>query len=81
MNIKNDYLKINKKFSNCTFNRLNRGDYIQLQFFSFDDLKDGSTNYRMKTMLAVLLKKKFRKNNLTLMVSTICKNERVKYRF
>jgi len=51
-------LDINKKFLNCTPSSLKRGDYIQLCFFIYDNLKKGGFGTRLNKLTAILLKKK-----------------------
>jgi ribosomal protein L19 len=76
----NNY-EIYKKFLNCSPSSLKRGDYILLHFFIYDDIKKGGTKARLNKITGILLKKKIRVNNTTLLVSTMYKNEKVRWRF
>ena len=73
-------LNIKKKFLNCSATSLKRGDYIQLYFFLYDSQKKGGTMSRINKITAILLKKKIRTNNSSILVSTMYKNEKVKWR-
>lgn len=73
-------LNITKKFLNCNISSLKRGDYIQIHFFLYDNKKKGGLVSRINKLTAILLKKKVRTNNITILVSTMYKNEKVKWR-
>ena len=77
----NNNLIIKKKFLNCSITSLKRGDYIQLYFFLYDNQKKGGTMSRINKITAILLKKKVRTHNITILVSTMYKNEKVKWSF
>lgn len=72
---------INQKFINCSIKSLKRGDYIQLKFFLYDSLKKGGISSRINKITAILLKKTVRFNTISLLISTMYKNEKVKWRF
>ena len=77
----NNNTNLKKKFLNCSPSSLKRGDYIQLYFFLYDNRKKGGTTSRINKITAILLKKKIRTNNISILVSTMYKNEKVKWRF
>lgn len=69
------------KFLNCSISTLKRGDYIQIYFVLYDTKKRGGLTSRINKLTAILLKKKVRTNNISILVSTMYKNEKVKWRF
>ena len=73
-------VNIKKKFLNCSISTLKRGDYIQVYFFLYDNKKKGGLMSRINKLTAILLKKKVRTNNISILVSTMYKNEKVKWR-
>ena len=73
-------INIKKKFLNCSISTLKRGDYIQVYFFLYDNKKKGGLMSRINKLTAILLKKKVRTNNISILVSTMYKNEKVKWR-
>lgn len=75
----NSYNEIKKKFLNKSINKLKRGDYIKIFFFIYDTKKKGGENSRINKLTALLLKKKIRFNHISILVSTIYKNEKVKW--
>lgn len=79
--IKNLNNNINQKFINCSIKSLNRGDYIQLKFFLYDNLKKGGISSRINKITAILLKKTVKYNTISLLISTMYKNEKVKWRY
>lgn len=70
---------IKDKFLNCKINKLIRGDYIRIYFFIYDTKKNGGANSRVNKLTAIILKKKIRYNVISLLVSTMYKNEKVKW--
>mgnify|MGYP001764227161 CR=1 FL=1 len=72
---------ISQKFINCSITSLKRGDYIQIKFFLYDSLKKGCISSRINKITAILLKKTVRFNTISLLISTMYKNEKVKWRF
>lgn len=72
---------IKTKFLNCNINTLNIGDYLKIFFFFQDTKKKGGLNVKFNKITAILLKKKITYNNITIIVSTIYKNEKVKFKF
>lgn len=72
---------IQNKFINCSMKSLHRGDYIQLKFFLYDSLKKGGISSRINKITAILLKKTIRFNTISFLISTMYKNEKVKWRF
>jgi len=79
INLDNFNLNIKKKFLNRSVNKLQRGDYIKIFFFIYDTKKKGGANSRINKLTALLLKKKVRYNHVSILVSTIYKNEKVKW--
>jgi hypothetical protein len=72
-------INLKKKFLNCSISTLKRGDYIQIYFFLYDNKKKGGIMSRINKLTAILLKKKVRTNNISILVSTMYKNEKVKW--
>ena len=81
VSLKNLNKNFTSKFLNCSINSLKRGDYIQLKFFLYDSLKKGGFSSRINKITAILLKKKVRYNNIMLLISTIYKNEKVRWSY
>jgi hypothetical protein len=77
--LNNSYSDIKNKFLNRSINNLKRGDYIKIFFFIYDTKKKGGANSRINKLTALLLKKKVRYNHVSILVSTIYKNEKVKW--
>jgi hypothetical protein len=72
-------IDIQKKFLNCSISSLKRGDYIQIYFFLYDNKKKGGIMSRINKLTAILLKKRVRTHNISIVVSTMYKNEKVKW--
>jgi len=68
-----------EKFLNCTPQSLRRGDYVKIFFFAYDDKKKGGFTARLNKITAIVLKKKIKYNIITLIVSVMYKNEKVKW--
>lgn len=87
MNLKKNFLLndqkkklFKKKFINCSFYSLIRGDYFQIKFFLYDKTRKGGLIARLNKITAILLKKTIRLNIITIVVSTMYKHEKVKLR-
>ena len=78
--LKKNNINLKKKFINCSPSSLKRGDYVQLHFFLYDNKKKGGLMSRINKITAIVLKKKIRLNNISFLVSTMYKNEKVKWR-
>ena len=80
-NINNHKLGFKEKFENCSINKLKKGTFIQLYFITNNQKRRGLDNLRMNKQTVMLLKKKHRLFSLSLVVSSLYKTEKVKYRY
>jgi hypothetical protein len=85
MKLKKSIYKTNteffEKFENCTPSKIKRGDYIRLHFLSYNQKRRGGDNFRINKQTVILQKKKRRKNSLSFLVTSLYKQEKVKWRY
>lgn len=66
-----------KNFQNIK--KIRSGNYLKIKNISPNKNKLGINNFRKMIQTVVLLKKKRRKNSMTLIVSTLYRHEKVKF--
>ena len=49
------------KFENCSFSKINCGDFIRLNFLAFNQKRRGGENFRLNQQTVILKKKKKKK--------------------
>lgn len=81
LNINSHKLGFKNKFENCSINKLKRGMFLQLNFVTTNQKRRGNDNFRINKQTVMLLKKKHRLFSLSLIVSSLYKTEKVKYRY
>jgi len=72
---------VHKKFMKCSPKLLKRGDYIRLRFLALNEKRRGGINIRVSSRVVLLYKKKCKRNNLSFIVTSLYKHERVKIRY
>ena len=70
-----------EKFENCHPSKIKRGDYIRLHFLAYNQKRRGGDNFRINQQTVILQKKKRRKNTLSVLVTSLYKQEKVKWRY
>jgi hypothetical protein len=85
MKLKKNIYKTNtdflQKFENCSPSKIKRGDYIQLYYLAYNQKRRGGDSYRINQQTVILQKKKRRKNTLSMLVTSLYKQEKVKWRY
>lgn len=52
---------IKRKFQNCNYKKLNRGDYLRMRVVGLNQKRKGGFNFRVYDKIVLLLKKKRKK--------------------
>lgn len=80
-NIYKSHTDVYDKFGKCTPKSLKRGDYIRLKFLALHQKRRGGIKIGLNRKVFLLYKKKYKRNNLSFIVTALYKHERVKIRY
>ena len=71
----------NYKFKKCTPKTLSRGDYVQVYYITHETKRRSGKTARMCKLTGIVLEKRLSFNSYSVLIVTMFKKERVKWRF
>tara|TARA_Y100001956_G_C4077525_1_gene166848 strand:+ start:460 stop:786 length:327 start_codon:yes stop_codon:yes gene_type:complete len=80
-NINLNKLNSKRKLENISLSKLKKGDYLRLYFLAHNQKRRGGTHFRINKQTVILLKKNNRTFSLSLVVTSLYKYEKVKFRY